>query len=192
MASDKRNTQLNLFGLSGSQNNFLAHATDDTTKGQKRKGDSSGAKLFKKGRKVTSDTGGPNVLQIVEAAKAGTSVLDSVETKYGSPWEKLQKIYKLQLDSFITVAIRPAPSHKLVNVKSFSGPEAAKKVNMLHSICHKNFNAFLSECFIFENCHYVVLEHATISLAHIVKSPPYPTQSQLAAILGQVSLRGNF
>jgi hypothetical protein len=75
-----------------------------------------------------------------------------------------------------------------VNVKSFSGLDAAKKVNMLHSICYKNFNAFLSKCFIFENCYYVVLKHATISLAHIVKSPAYPTQRQLAAILGQVSL----
>jgi hypothetical protein len=88
------------------------------------------------------------------------------------------------------VAIRPAPSYKLVNVKKFSGADAAKKVNMLHRIRHKNFNAFL-ECFIFEDCRYVVLEHATISLAHIVKSPAYPTQRQLAAILGQVSLRGD-
>ena len=68
----------------GSQNNVLVYKTDDTTKGQKRKGDSSGAKLFKKGRKVTLDTSSPNVLQIVKAAKAGTSVLDSIETKYRS------------------------------------------------------------------------------------------------------------
>lgn len=59
---------------------------------------------------------------------------------------------------------------------------------MLHSICYKNFNAFLFKCFIFKNCHYVVLEHATISLAYIVKSPTYLTQRQLVAILKQVSL----
>ena len=78
--------------------------------------------------------------------------------------------------------------HKLVNVKCFSGLDAAKKVNMLHRIRYNNFNAFLDECFIFEDCRYVVLEHATISLDYIVKSPTYPTQRQLAAILRQVSL----
>ena len=61
------------------------HKTDDISKGQKRKGDLLEAKLFKKGQKVTSDTGnGLNELQIVKAAKAGTSVLNSVETKYES------------------------------------------------------------------------------------------------------------
>jgi hypothetical protein len=120
----------------------------------------------------------------VKVAKAGTSVLNYRETKYESLWKRLQKIYKLQLDSFVTVAIRLAPSHKLVNVKSFSGLDTAKKVNILHSICYKNFNTFFFECFIFENCHYIVLEHATISLAYIVKSPVYPIQCQLAAILG--------
>jgi hypothetical protein len=88
------------------------------------------------------------------------------------------------------MAIRPALSHKLVNVKSFSNVDAAEKVNMLHRIRHKKFNAFI-KCFIFENCRYVVLKHATISLAYIVKSPAYPTQRQLATILRQVSLQGD-
>jgi hypothetical protein len=47
---------------------------------------------------------------------------------------------------------------------------------MLHSICYKNFNAFLSKCFIFENCYYVVLKHATILLAYIIKSLAYLIQ----------------
>jgi len=61
---------------------------------------------------------------------------------------------------------------------------------MLRRICHKNFNAFL-ECFIFKDCCYVVLKHATILLAYIVKSPANLIQRQLAAILGQVSLQGD-
>jgi hypothetical protein len=56
IAFDKRNTQLNLFGLTGSWNNVLVHEIDDTTKGQKRKDDLLEAKLSKKGQKVTSDT----------------------------------------------------------------------------------------------------------------------------------------
>lgn len=44
----------------------------------------------------------------------------------------------------------------------------------------------------FEDCRYVLLEHATISLAQIVKSPVYPTQRQLAVINWQVSLQDDF
>ena len=66
------------------------HETDDITKGQKRKGDSSEARLSKKGRKVTLDTGnGPNELQLVKAAKTRTSVLDYREIKYESLWKRL-------------------------------------------------------------------------------------------------------
>lgn len=168
---------------------MLVHKTNNTIKGQKRKGDLSEAKLSKKGRKVTLNTSnGLNELQLVKAAKAKTSVLDYGETKYKSLQKRLQKIYKLQLNSFVIVATRLALSHKLVNVKCFSSLDAAKKVNMLHRIRYKNFNAFLDECFIFEDYRYVVLEHATILLDHIVKSSAYPTQRQLAAILRQVSL----
>jgi hypothetical protein len=49
MASDKRNTKLDLFGLMESQNHVPIHETDNTTKGRKRKGNLSKVKLSKKG-----------------------------------------------------------------------------------------------------------------------------------------------
>lgn len=168
--SDKHNTHI-IFSLIRSQNK-----TNDTTNKRKRKGDSLRAKLSKKGRTVILDTkNNLNKLQIVEATKARTSMLDYIKTKYKSLQKRLQKIYKLQLNSFVIVAIQAALSHKLINVKSFSSIDAIKKVNILHRIRYKNFNAFL-ECFIFEDCCYVVLEHTTISLAYIVKSPAYLIQ----------------
>jgi hypothetical protein len=85
MASDKHNTQLNLFSLTGSWTNILVYKADDTTKGQKRKGDLLEVKLSKKGRKVILDTkNSPNKLQLVKAAKTGNSMLDYKETKYKS------------------------------------------------------------------------------------------------------------
>jgi len=75
------------------------------------------------------------------------------------------------------MAIQLALLYKLINVKSFSGLDATKKVNMLHNICYKNFNAFLFKCFIYENCYYVVFKYTTILLAYIVKSLDYLTQS---------------
>ena len=64
---------------------------------------------------------------------------------------------------------------------------------MLQQIWHENIVAFL-ESFRFQECFYTVLQHVPISLVQIVASPPYPTELQLAAIIGQVrrSLAPNF
>ncbi|KFY03301.1 hypothetical protein V490_00218 [Pseudogymnoascus sp. VKM F-3557] len=41
------------------------------------------------------------------------------------------------------------------------------------------------ECFGFEGAYYAVFGHVPISLAHGAKSPPFLTEVELAAILGQ-------
>ena len=43
------------------------------------------------------------------------------------------------------------------------------------------------EVFMTQETLYVVLEHLPISLEQMVKSPAYPNELQLAAIVGQVS-----
>lgn len=78
---------------------------------------------------------------------------------------------------------------RLVHAKSlpqgFTEPNCDEKLDMLQQIRHENFVAFL-ESFRFQECSYAVLQHVSISLVQIVASPPYPTELQLAAIIGQV------
>lgn len=89
------------------------------------------------------------------------------------------------MNDFVTVATRQASPCEIVVVKTF---ETRSKLDMLQQIRHENFALFL-EAFECQECFYAILQHITISLTHIVASPPYPTQSQLAAILGQVRMR---
>jgi hypothetical protein len=63
---------------------------------------------------------------------------------------------------------------------------------MLEKIRHENFLAFL-ECFSHEGFMYAVFEHEIkpgvhlpITLSHYALVRHYPTESQLATILGQV------
>jgi hypothetical protein len=124
-------------------------------------------------------------LAMVEAANSGIRPHELVRMKHESPWRSLQKDFELKLDVFSTIAIRKDLTRDLVIVKSFSGPDAPKKVHMLQRIRHNNFIAFL-DYFIYEQTHYIVLEYIGISLAHFAKSSKYPTEIHLAAILGQV------
>jgi hypothetical protein len=108
------------------------------------------------------------------------------EIKKESPWGIYTKIYNLKLDCWVTVAAAKGPSRKRVAVKSFSEPDSYQKVRMLYQIRHDNFVTVL-ESFSFEETFYVVLERMAITLDQIVVSPPYPSEQELAAILGQVS-----
>ena len=134
---------------------------------------------------VDTRAGSENLI-LPKAADAGIRPHEYVEMKYESPWHGLQKVYELKLDSFIAVAIRKPPSCELVTVKNFVGSDSDTKVKRLQQTQHQNFLGFL-EAFHSEGSVYVVLDHIFISLAHVVASPAYPTELQLAAVLGQVS-----
>ena len=129
---------------------------------------------------------GPLDLILPQATDAGIRSHEYVGIQNESPWQSLQKVYELKLDGFIYVAIRKSPSCELVTVKNFLGSDKDRKVKRLQQTQHENFVGFL-EAFQSDGSVHVILEYIPISLAHIVKSPAYPTELQLAAILGQVN-----
>jgi hypothetical protein len=54
-------------------------------------------------------------------------------------WNSFRKVCELNVDGFVTVAVRQDTSCELVTVKRFTNTEAARKVAMLQRIRHKNF-----------------------------------------------------
>ena len=130
---------------------------------------------------------GSQGLILPKAIDAGVRPHEYVEPKDESPWNSLQKVYELKLDGYIAVAIRKPPSCELVTVKNLNGTDRDEKVKRLQQTQHENFVTFL-EAFHFKGSMYTVHDYVPISLAHLVASPAYPTEPQLAAILGQVSL----
>ena len=126
----------------------------------------------------------------------------NVRMKDSSPWESLTEEFSLMLNDSVTIASQK--NGRFVAVREFSGPDAYRKVNMLQKIQDKNqdknFIAFL-DYFSFKGSYYVVFEHeidykehgitywekfpVTLSQYALIKR--YPTEQQLATILGQVS-----
>jgi hypothetical protein len=124
----------------------------------------------------------------------------NVRMKDSSPWESLTKNFSLILNDNDSVTIASQKDGRFVAVREFSGPDAYRKVKMLQKIEDKNFIAFL-DWFSFEGSCYVVFEHEItytehgtaywekfpVTLTQYALIAPYPTEQQLATILGQVS-----
>jgi hypothetical protein len=104
----------------------------------------------------------------------------------GFPWEKYESDnYERDLAGWVTVAVRRADPCELVAVKELPRKHAADLLPIWDTLWHENVVTVL-DLFRTDEAFYVVLEHTAISLHQIVRSPRYPNETQLAAILGQV------
>lgn len=106
-------------------------------------------------------------------------------SKHESPWRTYERGYELKLDEFVTVATRKAPLVGKVTIRKLAGQDATRKLDMLRRVDHERFVTLL-EIFDYERTSYVVFEHVFVSLRQVANCPAYPTERQLAAILGQV------
>lgn len=111
--------------------------------------------------------------------------------KHTSPWANLEKRFSLVLNDLVIVASQK--DARLVAVREFSGPNAKRKVDMLERIRDKNF-VLLLDRFSFDESCYAIVEHEIsdketllITLSQFARVGPYLKESQLAAVVGQVS-----
>ncbi|CZS92538.1 uncharacterized protein RAG0_03150 [Rhynchosporium agropyri] len=116
-----------------------------------------------------------------QALKSTAEAIGTPDTILDSPWDHYQRVFELRLDSFVMVVTHRA-SHDLFTMKRFQG---ADEVRMLQPLAHKNLHQML-QCFSLEDSYLAVFGYEPISLAHIVCCPPYLTELQLAAIVGQI------
>lgn len=103
------------------------------------------------------------------------------------PWNEYEKVYDLDLGGPVEIAVRRASPVELVHIRTFSRLTANKALHMFQRLRHRNIVAAL-DAFSTDQGLYVAFEHMPISLDWIVKSPAYPNEKQLAAIIRQVSL----
>jgi hypothetical protein len=105
--------------------------------------------------------------------------------KHQSPWQTYERGYDLKFDQFVAVATRKAPLTGKVTIRKLAGQNAASELDMLRRVDHERFVTLL-EIMDHEKTIYMVFEHIFVSLTQVVNCPAYPTERQLAAILGQV------
>lgn len=122
-----------------------------------------------------------------KAVRSATSGPLQLRSAWESPWEKYEKIYDVELGGPVEVAVRKAPHVELVHVRAFAIQATAKTLHLFRQLQHRNIVTAL-EAFTTDSSLYIVLEHMPLSLERIIRSPAYPDERQLAAILGQVKL----
>lgn len=189
--SDNRRTQIDMLALAGAKSptkvteravlyNSLGSTPKTDATSKKRAGSRENAlDASTRTEKAPSTT--------VRSATSGPLQLRAA---WESPWEKYEKIYDVELGGSMEVAIRKAPPVELVHVRVFTTQAAPKTLHVYRQLQHRNIVTAL-EAFTTDNGLYIVLEHMPLSLEQIVRSPAYPDERQLAAILGQVSFRNH-
>ena len=127
-------------------------------------------------------------VHVSQEIQSKVGAVDNLSMKNSSPWKSLTKYFFLMLNDSVIIASQK--NSRLVTVREFSGLDADRKVKMLQRIWYKNFVKFL-DCFNFEESRYVVLEHEisseeklAITLRQYALITPYPTEQELATIIG--------
>ena len=149
-----------------------------------------GGKLSKRSKMMDS-TGFPRPLKLQQIVEDGIRAYQFVDTSTASPWNKYKKRFSLDLGGLVIIADRKHTSNKegnVVVVKCISGSENSDKLRMIDRIQHENFVNYF-EFYDFDRSFYLVSQGLVVSLAEIVMCPDYPTEIELAAILGQVRLK---
>uniref|UniRef100_A0A093X7M4 Serine/threonine-protein kinase ste20 n=1 Tax=Talaromyces marneffei PM1 TaxID=1077442 RepID=A0A093X7M4_TALMA len=103
----------------------------------------------------------------------------------GSPWDLYEKVFTCDLagDTAIVVS-RRAPS-EILTLRSYTGDTGVKMLLCFSHLQHENVLP-AREYYCQEGSMYALCEDLPITLEDVVTCDAFPSEAQLAAILGQV------
>ena len=120
------------------------------------------------------------------ALQSRSSEAELIPVLKGTPWESYEEKYDLNLGGWITVAgKKPRTTGQVIAVRVI--PNVEEDLYRIQQLRHENFIS-VYEIFAFESSFYIISERMQISLDHVVASPAYPDESELASIIWQVSM----
>lgn len=178
---------------SSQQDSYHVASNNDSNK-LKKKLEAAPAKIRRHDKGGQEELGQSLNKFIPRAIESKVSTGGNVRTQHSSPWASLTKRFTLSLEDSVTIANRK--DGLFVAVREFSGSDADRKINVLRKIRNENLPNLLVflECFSFGGSLFAVFEHEitrgeklTVTLNHYALIQHYPTESQLAIILRQVS-----
>jgi hypothetical protein len=125
-------------------------------------------------------------LKAEEPAQSRSNEGELIPVLKGTPWESYEEKYHLNLGGWITVAgKKPRTTGQVIAVRVI--PNVEEDLYRIQQLRHENFVS-VYEIFAFESSFYIISERMQISLDHVVASPAYPDESELASIIWQVSM----
>jgi hypothetical protein len=127
------------------------------------------------------------------ALQSHSSEAELIPVLKGTPWESYEERYDLNLGGWITVAgkkprrtgKKPRRTGQVIAVRVI--PNVEEDLYRIQQLRHENFVS-VYEIFAFESSFHIISERMQISLDHVVASPAYPDESELASIIWQVRM----
>lgn len=184
--ADKRCTQFNLVPLQ--TDNYISGPTDSKSSQYQLK--DAKVKLvspLKKPAKVIGD--GTRDLLLKKIVDSGESTAKALNIRNESPWCKFNKIYTCELAGEAIVAEERVLPSAIFTIRKFPRRDKEDIVRIFSTIQHENLTS--SQRYFFDvDFLYVIFEHQPITLNNLVACMKWPSQIQLASIVGQVSFSG--
>lgn len=125
-------------------------------------------------------------LTLPKASQSRKSVTTTFITRQESPWETYKKVYECDLAGTFDVAIRRARPSRLVAIRTIQEGDVDRMLRLIENMQHPNIMSS-QECFLHEGSVFILHDDIPVSLDHFVACEAYLNETELAAVLAQVS-----
>jgi hypothetical protein len=105
--------------------------------------------------------------------------------KRGSPWDKLKDLFTCDLAGPVSIAVHDKSPSEVVAVRAFSKKKADTWLQVLQRTQHPNAIS-AKEILVDRSMTYYIVDDLPLTLEHLVTCHIFPSELQLASILGQV------
>lgn len=131
--------------------------------------------------------GKPKELRLPGIVEVGDSVVESPIIRNRSPWKVFRSVFTCNLAGQVSIVVhRQKPSNVMAIRGSTSSQEAQRLLGCFRQTKHENILS-CTECYVDKGISYFLVDDMPLNLDHLVACPAYPTETQLASIIRQVS-----
>ena len=125
-------------------------------------------------------------LALPKVSQSGKSLETTLVVRHERPWDTFVKEYECDLAGLLTVASHRVRPSRLVAIRTIRGENIHTTLRFLEALQHPNVLSS-QECFLHNDSLFVLYNDIQISIDHLVACEAYLNETQLAAILAQVS-----
>ncbi|PGG98897.1 hypothetical protein GX51_06544 [Blastomyces parvus] len=117
--------------------------------------------------------------QIVESG------VQSLIVRNESPWDTFLKVFNCKLAGTVTIAVHRTRPSRVVAIREYPMEDAERMLQRFRQVQHQNIIS-ARECYSDKEAMYALVDDLPLTLVQLVGCRAYPSESQLASIIGQV------
>jgi hypothetical protein len=147
-------------------------------------------KLVRKKRKIEAPRSAnqltPPPLPLEVRARTAAESLDAIPRFESSVWSQYTQMHELEMGGTVNIAEKKGPLSSRVLIRRTSNMGLDNKIRLLTQLHQRPYFLETTGVFLSDTVVDIVCEYMDLSLEHILGVPRFPTEKEVAAIVGQV------